>query len=128
MPDTLSRLPLPSTGDALADGYTDHLISQIRPHGISFAEVQQCTAADPTLQSECHFIDTHWPDLLSPYSTAPHHQQFIVSIVDYYSSFPEVLLTTDIQASAIICWLRERFARYGCICICICIFISDSKS
>ncbi len=42
VPDMLSRLPLATTGEALADGYTDHLISQIHPHGISFAEVQQC--------------------------------------------------------------------------------------
>ncbi len=49
-------------GDALADGYTDHLISQICPHGISFAEVQQCMTADPLLQSMCQHIDSYWPN------------------------------------------------------------------
>ncbi len=35
-------------------------------------------------------------DLAGPYSTAPHRQQFITSVVDYHSGFPEVLLMTDI--------------------------------
>ncbi len=62
VPDMLSHLPLPSTGDALADGYTDCLISQICPHGISFTEVQQCTTADTMLQSVCHYINSYWPN------------------------------------------------------------------
>ncbi len=53
-------------------------------------------------------------DLASPYSTAPHRQQFIISIIDYYSGYPEVLMLTDVLASAIIHWLCELFARYGC--------------
>ncbi len=53
-------------------------------------------------------------DLAGPYSTAPHQQQFIVSIFNYYSRYLEVLLTTDTWASAIIRWLRELFAWYGC--------------
>ncbi len=61
-PDTLSCLLLPSTGDALTDGCTDCLISQICPHWISFAEVQQCMTADPLLWSMHHHIDTYWPN------------------------------------------------------------------
>ncbi len=201
MPDTFSRPPLATTGEALADGYTDRLISQIHPHSISFTEV--CVSM---LQSLFHHITTHWPnksnisaelqpfhhvrseleysndvvlrdgyivlpaalqqkvrkhpgmvhmkwklrdsnwwpgldtqleflikhcegfqhsgksqlpdpispisiprllgpwkhlglDFAGPYSTAPHWQQFVVSIVNYYSGYPEVLLTIDIRAS-----------------------------
>ncbi len=53
-------------------------------------------------------------DLAGPYSTALHRQQYVVSIVDYYSGYLEVHISTDIRASAIICWLRELFAHYGC--------------
>ncbi len=38
----------------------------------------------------------------------------MVSIVDYYSSYPEVHLSTDIWASTIIRWLQELFAHYSC--------------
>ncbi len=35
-------------------------------------------------------------------------------MVDYCSGYPEVLLSMDIRSSAIIHWLKEQFARYGC--------------
>ncbi len=53
-------------------------------------------------------------DIAGPFHTAPQHQQFVVSVVDYHSSYPEVLLTSDIRSSMIIKWLLELFTRYGC--------------
>ncbi len=53
-------------------------------------------------------------DLAGPYATAPMRQQFIASVVDYYSGYPKVLLTTDTRSSALIHWLQSLFARYGC--------------
>ncbi len=53
-------------------------------------------------------------DLAGPYSTALHLQQFVISIIDYYSGYPEVLMMTDVWATAIICWLRKLFAQFGC--------------
>ncbi len=53
-------------------------------------------------------------DLAGPYSTAPHHQQFVTSMVDYHSGFPEVLLMTDIWSLTIIRWLKELFSCYSC--------------
>ncbi len=53
-------------------------------------------------------------DISGPFATAPHKEQFMVSIVDYHSGYPEVLLTMDICSSAIIRWLKELFSRHGC--------------
>ncbi len=226
VPDALSRLPQPSSGPAVDDGFTTRLISQIRPHGISFSEVQECTRQDLDLQAAIRYTENGWPhkakvpqslmsffhvweeleasdgvllrsgrlvlptqlqtkvvrmahighpgmvrmkrklrdcywwpgldtqvetavrccpgcqrsgksqppdpippiaipkpdvpwkrlglDLAGPYSTAPQRQQFVASIVDYHSGFPEVFLTTDVRSSAIIRWLKRLFARYGC--------------
>ncbi len=44
-------------------------------------------------------------DLAGPLATAPMHHLFIVSVVDYYSSYPEVLLTTNTCSSTLIHWL-----------------------
>ncbi len=53
-------------------------------------------------------------DISSPFATAPQNKPFIISIVDYYSSYPEVFLSTDIQSSAIVQWLKELFVHHGC--------------
>ncbi len=53
-------------------------------------------------------------NISGPSATAPHREQFVVSVVDYHSGYPEVLLTTNICSLAIICWLKELFARHGC--------------
>ncbi len=52
-------------------------------------------------------------DIAGPFSTVPHCEQFIVSVVDHFSGFPEVLLTTDILSSKIVSWLRTLFVHYG---------------
>ncbi len=53
-------------------------------------------------------------DISGPFATVPHREQFMVSIVDYRSGYPEVLPTTDVRSTAIIYWLKELFARHGC--------------
>ncbi len=50
---------------------------------------------------------------MGPFSTAQHREQFVVSVVDHYSRFPEVLLTTDIRSAKIVSWLHTLFMRYG---------------
>ncbi len=37
----------------------------------------------------------------------------MVSVVDYFSGFPEVLLTTDIHSVTIVNWLQMLVACYG---------------
>ncbi len=53
-------------------------------------------------------------DISGPFATAPHREQFVVSVIDYHSGYPEVLLTTGICSSAIVRWLKELFACHGC--------------
>ncbi len=53
-------------------------------------------------------------DISGPFATALHREQFVVSVDDYHSGYPEVLLTMDICSSAIIHWLKELFAHHGC--------------
>ncbi len=53
-------------------------------------------------------------DISVPFATAPHKEHFVVSIIDYHSGYPKVLLTTDIHSSAIIHWLKELLACHGC--------------
>ncbi len=43
---------------------------------------------------------------------APIHGPLL--LVDYMFDYPQLLLTTDIRSSAIICWLQKLFAWYGC--------------
>jgi hypothetical protein len=52
-------------------------------------------------------------DVTGPFANAPHHQRFIVVLIDYMSSFPEVLLTGEVTSTKIITWLRQVFARFG---------------
>ncbi len=52
-------------------------------------------------------------DITGPFFTAPKHQQNIVVITDYFSKYPEILLTTDTTTRKIIDWLEEVFARFG---------------
>jgi hypothetical protein len=52
-------------------------------------------------------------DVTGPFANAPHHQRFIVVLIDYTSSFPEILLTGDITSRKIINWLKQVFARFG---------------
>jgi len=52
-------------------------------------------------------------DITGPFHTAPQHQRFIVAITDYFSKYPEILLTGDVTSSRIIDWLEEVFARLG---------------
>ncbi len=44
-------------------------------------------------------------DISGPFHTAPQKEQFVVSVVDHFSGFLEVLLTTDIHSMTIVNWL-----------------------
>lgn len=52
-------------------------------------------------------------DITGPFHTAPNHQRYIVALCDYFSKFPEILLTGDITSKKIIDWLQEIFSRFG---------------
>jgi hypothetical protein len=52
-------------------------------------------------------------DITGPFYNAPKQWQYIVVVIDYYSSFPELLMTTDITTNTITTWLEAIFARYG---------------
>ncbi len=52
-------------------------------------------------------------DILGPFHTAHQREQFVVSEVDYFSGFPEVLLTTAICSVTIMNWLWTLVVRYG---------------
>ncbi len=41
-------------------------------------------------------------NIAGPFSTALHCEQFMVLVIDHFSGFPEVLLTTDIRSSRIV--------------------------
>ncbi len=75
-------------------------------------------APDPILLTSIPKPSMPWKrlglDLAGPYSTTPHCQQFITSVADYHSEYPEVLLTTDVHSLTIIRWLKELFLHYGC--------------
>ncbi len=52
-------------------------------------------------------------DIAGLFSTVLHCKQFVVSVVDHYSGFLEVLFTMDICSSQIVTWLHTSFMRYG---------------
>ncbi|MCP3663220.1 MAG: transposase family protein, partial [Gammaproteobacteria bacterium] len=52
-------------------------------------------------------------DICGPFFTVPKHQRFVVAIEDYFSKYPEILLTGDVTSRKIISWLEEIFASYG---------------
>ena len=51
-------------------------------------------------------------DICGPFAVAPRHQRFATVAIDYYSGFPEVLLSEDISSTRLIQWLTQLFARY----------------
>ena len=52
-------------------------------------------------------------DIAGPFANAPQHQRFIVVLIDYTMSFPEVLLTGDITSQRLITWMKSVFVRFG---------------
>lgn len=52
-------------------------------------------------------------DISGPFVIAPLQSKFIVVLMDYYSKFPEILLTPTITSNKVITWLNEIFSRYG---------------
>ncbi len=72
---------------------------------------------DPILKWAIPKPDKPWSrvaiDISGPFHTVPQKEQFVVSVVDYFSGFLEVLLATDIRSVTIVNWLRMLVARYG---------------
>ncbi len=52
-------------------------------------------------------------DIAGPFADALAHQQYIDTIIDYATNFPECLLTTSITSTTIIKWLETVFGRCG---------------
>ena len=52
-------------------------------------------------------------DITGPFWTAPQREEYIVVASDYYSNFPEILLTASTTTKNILHWLEEIFACYG---------------
>ncbi len=52
-------------------------------------------------------------DFTGPFATAPTSQQNMMVIIDYYSSWPEVKLTSKHDAPTVVRWLEEVFSRQG---------------
>ncbi len=54
-------------------------------------------------------------NISGPFATAPQNKQFVISVADYCSGYPEILISMDIWSSAIIHWLKELFTCYRCL-------------
>jgi len=52
-------------------------------------------------------------DVTDPFHTAPSRSRFIVAVVNHFSGFPDLLLSPSHDASVLVGWLTELFARYG---------------
>ena len=52
-------------------------------------------------------------DVTGPFATAPPNCKHAVVLVDYFSSYPEVLWTKEAATETVIKWLSEVFARFG---------------
>ncbi len=54
--------------------------------------------------------DHYAMDIAGPY----YNGNFLICLIDYYSSFPEVLITRSTTTATVVKWLQELFACYGC--------------
>lgn len=52
-------------------------------------------------------------DIVGPFDTAPRDSRFAVTLVDYYSKWPEVAFVTHITTATIIQFLTAAFSREG---------------
>ena len=52
-------------------------------------------------------------EITGPFAKAPQHQRFILVLVDYTTSFPEVLLTGDITSQRLITRMKSVFELFG---------------
>ena len=43
----------------------------------------------------------------------PIGNKYLITFIDYYSSFPEVMITRDISSANIVRVLKDIFARFG---------------
>ena len=43
----------------------------------------------------------------------PIGNKYLITFIDYYSSFPEVMITQDISSANIVRVLKDIFARFG---------------
>ena len=52
-------------------------------------------------------------DVTGPFATAPINSKYTVVLIDYHSSYPEILWTNEATAETVIDWLMNIFARFG---------------
>ncbi|MCP4540033.1 MAG: hypothetical protein GY832_23090 [Chloroflexi bacterium] len=52
-------------------------------------------------------------NIVGPFTDAPQHQRYMVTIVDYVSKYLECLLTSDVSAGKLISWLGDLFSHCG---------------
>ncbi len=52
-------------------------------------------------------------DICGPFWTAPSHQEYVVVVMDHFSSWVEYLLSGDVTSGQIIKWLKIVFGRLG---------------
>jgi hypothetical protein len=54
-------------------------------------------------------------DIAGEFTSAPHHQRFIMVAVDHYSKWPEVAVSGTVTSAAVIEFLTSLFERFGLI-------------
>ncbi len=53
-------------------------------------------------------------DIAGPFDIRPQNKKFVVALIDYYSGYPELLLTSNTSVASIIRWLRQSvFSHFG---------------
>ena len=52
-------------------------------------------------------------DISGPFYTAPNSYKYAIVLIDYQSSFPEIMWSKEATTNTIIQWLEEIFARFG---------------
>ena len=52
-------------------------------------------------------------DVTGPFATAPMNSKYAVVLIDYYSSYPEILWTKEASTETVIDWLIDIFTRFG---------------
>ena len=83
--DALSRLSVPSTGDAVADPTHDAIVRALTSDNLSPAAIKQATRADSTLSLVTRYVSQGWPKkVTSPGLTSYKHVKDELAVQDGY--------------------------------------------
>ncbi|XP_064462347.1 uncharacterized protein K02A2.6-like [Ornithodoros turicata] len=52
-------------------------------------------------------------DIMGPYEEAPHDCRYMITLIDYYSRWPEVCFSSAVTSTTVIKFLRQVFSREG---------------